>query len=462
MVSANLRQMAFCTLSVLLVPCAAQGQFYFPSQSATADTSPAAQQYTQLAPTTPVNHAAGQNYFAPTQNPRLSMQTDPAGPLPAPAEAPDDATAENDAMAENGLEPAPAPYGTTAGCDHGPDCTTCEPVCVTPRCSPWYASVSGLVMGRNKPNGVWTTYETNNNPNQLMNTRDTDPDWQGGGDLRIGRFFGCSRWALEFGYWGIGNFDNTQSMTNPNTVSTPLLFQDLEFGAGNPVQDWFDAADEHRLTRRNKLYNFELNIIQGYGQGYGTAASCQRFTGRALLGIRYFQFDEDLILETLDQGGTWGGNGGLDQATMDSSVENTMIGAQIGYLLEYRFAARGSAFIAPKIGLYNNHIKNSYNLYRGDGTAATPTAFSGVAGGYPVNSSKDIASFLSEVDLGLRFQLSQHWSLFGGYRVVVINGVGLADDQIPQYVVDIPEIAAVDTNGSLILHGAFFGVGLNF
>ena len=139
-----------------------------------------------------------------------------------------------------------------------------------------------------------------------------------------------------------------------------------------------------------------------------------------------------------------------------------MIGVQIGYLLEYRLGDCGSAFIAPKIGLYNNHIKNYFDLYQGDGTAAAPTAFSGVAGGYPVASSKNIASFLSEVDLGLRFRLTEHWSLFGGYRVVVINGVGLSDDQIPQYIVDIPEISSIDSNGSLIVHGAFLGLGFSF
>jgi hypothetical protein len=40
--------------------------------------------------------------------------------------------------------------------------------------------------------------------------------------------------------------------------------------------------------------------------------------------------------------------------------------------------------------------------------------------------------------------------------------VGLADAQIPQYIVDIPEIAHIDSNGDLILHGAFAGLTYNF
>jgi len=385
------------------------------------------------------------------------MNTDTAGNVPVPAQDPSAQAANGAPQAENGLAPYAAPYGASSGCNTGSSCDSCT-TCAAPRCCPWYASVAGLVMGRNQPNGVWTTYETGNNPNQLMKTPNADPEWQGGGDVRIGRFFGCNRWAIEFGYWGIGNFSDTRSMTHPNTVSSPLLFQDLEFGVGNPVQDLFDVADEHRLTRRNELYNIELNLIQGYLP----TMSCQNCTGRFLVGFRYFQFDEDLSLETLDQGGTWGGNGGLDQATLSDSVQNSLIGAQIGYMLERRIGSRFSAFITPKIGIYGNHIRNHGRLYRGDGTVATPTAFSNVSGSYPVNSTKDVVSFLTEVDLGLRYRLTEHWSLFGGYRVVVINGIGLSDNQIPQYIVDLPEVSAIDSNGSLVLQGGFFGAGYSF
>jgi hypothetical protein len=49
-----------------------------------------------------------------------------------------------------------------------------------------------------------------------------------------------------------------------------------------------------------------------------------------------------------------------------------------------------------------------------------------------------------------------------GYRVVAATGIGLADNQLPQYMVDIPEIANIDHNGQLILHGAFMGITYNF
>jgi hypothetical protein len=49
-----------------------------------------------------------------------------------------------------------------------------------------------------------------------------------------------------------------------------------------------------------------------------------------------------------------------------------------------------------------------------------------------------------------------------GYRVLAATGIGLADNQIPPYLNDIPTIQDIDRNGSLILHGAFAGLTYRF
>ena len=41
---------------------------------------------------------------------------------------------------------------------------------------------------------------------------------------------------------------------------------------------------------------------------------------------------------------------------------------------------------------------------------------------------------------------------------MAITGVGLADNQIPPYLNDIPAIQDIDRNGSLLVHGAFAGM----
>jgi hypothetical protein len=67
-----------------------------------------------------------------------------------------------------------------------------------------------------------------------------------------------------------------------------------------------------------------------------------------------------------------------------------------------------------------------------------------------------------QIDVGVDWQLSRNWSARVGYRVVALTGVALADDQFPQYIVDMPEIAHIDSHSSLLLHGAFAGLTYNF
>ena len=81
---------------------------------------------------------------------------------------------------------------------------------------------------------------------------------------------------------------------------------------------------------------------------------------------------------------------------------------------------------------------------------------------FPVNSITNCVSFLGQIDVGVEWQFARNWSTTIGYRVVAITGVGLADHQIPFYIVDTPEIADIDTNGDLVLHGAFVGIEYNF
>ncbi|NOZ40020.1 MAG: BBP7 family outer membrane beta-barrel protein [Planctomycetes bacterium] len=352
--------------------------------------------------------------------------------------------------------------GASYGSGYGGGCPTTGFAQARPQAL-WYASAAGLYMSRSEPRRVWTTYEGGGGPganaNQLMHTQDASTGFEGGVDLRLGRYFACNRWAIELGYWSMNNFEGSASQTHANGVSSPLQFNDLEVPLGGvAVADFFDNAAEHRLYRENEIHNIELNLIEGRAASVG----CSPWSHQMLVGVRYFKFDEDLIFDSLDTSGTWGGNGGLDEMRLSESIQNDLIGAQVGCILQRQLGSRTRLIMTPKFGIYNNHIENRFDLRRGDGTAAAPSAFSAVAGGYPVESSTDVVSFLSEMNIGLQYQASYRWSLFGGYRVVAITGIGLADDQIPQFIVDIPEIADIDSSSSLVLHGAFFGATRSF
>jgi hypothetical protein len=334
---------------------------------------------------------------------------------------------------------------------------------------------------------LWTTYETDNNPNQLPT--DARPDWAVGGEVTIGRFFCCNTcdpcgnrvsrmFGIEASYWGLDSLDGYSSQSIPGgSVSTPLIVSDIEFGGINGTV-YFDSAQQHFVRRKDEIRNLEVNFLASPNGGYGGmrcgacnghgCSSCGGGYGTGpfsmgwALGVRYFRFEENFLFGSLDTGRTWGEAGGIYEAYLEDNVRNNLVGFQFGCDLSYSWLPNWRIFAAPKLGIYNNRVEHYFGLRRGDGIVAVPTAASGMTGTYPVRSNDDAVSFLSELDLGLDWQVAPHWSVYLGYRVIFATGIALADNQVPTYIVDIPEIADIDTNGDLVLHGAFAGVTLRF
>ncbi len=394
-------------------------------------------------------------------------------------------------------------YGQPSVYAQGPACTaavgcgtacetSCQPTCApcAPCCPMWFGSVAALYMGRNEPNRLWTSYETNNNPNQLPT--DARTNWAAGGEVTIGRLFCCETcdpccdpygysgsvcgvgcgsvpawtFGIEATYWGLDSLDgySTQAISG-GSVSTPLIVSDIEFSGVNGTV-YFDSAEEHTVRRKNEIHNVEVNFLSAASAaraGYGSMGSVDGpFSMGWALGVRYFRFEENFLFGSVDSGHTWGESGGIYEAYLEDNVRNSLLGFQFGADLSYNWLPNWRLFAAPKIGLYNNHVEHYFTMQRGDGVVASPTAASGVTDSFPVQSNEDALSFLTEIDLGLDWQVAPNWSVFLGYRVVFATGIALADNQIPTYVVDIPEIADIDTNGDLILHGGFAGVTLRY
>ncbi|MBN2474212.1 MAG: hypothetical protein JXB62_06375 [Pirellulales bacterium] len=359
-----------------------------------------------------------------------------------------------------------SPIGEPSGEYLGPDSGSCGPCnqygdvvyqygeCEPPCCSDWYVSVLGLVMGRDAPNRVWTTYETGAESNQL----ELDVlGWRWGAEIRFGRRFCCNQWALEAVYWTLDAFEDTRYRSHVNGVGTPLVVSGIEFAGRNGTL-LFDSAAGHRLTRYNEFHNIELNLIRNQMTSSDYTAL---WDIDWLVGMRYFRFEEHWLFGSV-AGGYWWGQDPSQEAFLDERITNNMLGFQFGLDASYYFNPAWRFFLMPRFGIYNNHIDQYFNAYLGDGTVANPTAASGQTGSYPVIADKDVVSFLTQIDIGLDWQIAPQWTLRAGYRVVLATGIGLADNQIPPYIVDIPELASIDHNGDLILHGATLGVTYNF
>ena len=201
------------------------------------------------------------------------------------------------------------------------------------QCDRWFASVAGLVMGRDKANAFWTSYESGNNANQVLNTNNASADWSGGFELTLGRWFDCSPCGehngLEVVYFYLdpmrGYADVLGSSLPAGTVSTTLDLTtptgQVQVGGQN-VGLFFDGAAEHRIWRDDQFQNLELNFL--HDRLVNTDAAQITW----LAGIRYFRFDESLIYGSVMAGHHFGDDGGADEAYLSFSSTNNMVGPQ--------------------------------------------------------------------------------------------------------------------------------------
>jgi len=230
-----------------------------------------------------------------------------------------------------------------------------------------------------------------------------------------------------------------------------MALNELYFG-GVAAQNWFDGAREHRLYRQDEFHNVEINLVREQ-----LAWSCDSpWDIGWSLGVRYFRFQDYLEFGTLAHSGS-GWDDYAHTAYLSDNIVNNLIGAQFGFDAAYRLCDSVRVFITPKVGLYGNYMTSDFEAYTGSGIQGHgPYAY------FPVNTNRTGLSFLTQIDLGVDWRFAANWSARAGYRVVAITGVGLAEDQFPQYICDTPEIEAVSHYSSLVLHGAFVGLTYNF
>jgi hypothetical protein len=475
---------------------APQAQYAYPAQPPAMATyqqqyQPAGQYY-YPASRPPVRMAAVQP--APTSQP-IPIAPGPVGTTPAPAPAPALVPAPAPAMgyttpAPAACYPAAAPQGSglmnqmladpnANGCVNGGGVyggavnqfqqAACAPgadgcgngLCGQGYFCPWYASVSALVMGRSDSRRLWTTYEDGNLPNQLMNSQ-FPLEWKWGGEVRLGHRFcyECVPCAIEATYWTTQSFAGSQTSTFAGgAVSTTLDVDYITFhnqGTGTDQQAawWFFGAQSQTLARRDEFHDAEINLVR---EQLAWACDSPWDIGWSC-GVRYFRFQEDLRYSSLRA--NYAATDPTGTAIFDDTATNNLVGFQIGFDAAYNVCNGLRLFITPKVGIYDNMMESTFAAQLADGTKGVSQYY----GAYDPNphGTKNALSFLTQIDVGAEWQFTRNWSARAGYRVVAITGMALADDQFPQYMTDIPEMQRVQTTGSLVLHGAFFGVTYNF
>jgi hypothetical protein len=457
-----------------------QAQYAYPAQPPAMATYPQYQANTQYyypapAGRPPLRTAAVEP--APTSNPVPSPPW-PAAAAPAPALSPAPAPIYaapagqgsglmNQMLTEQGAGGCANPSGVYRGTMNQFEQAACAPcadgngVCGPGCFCPWYASVYGLVLGRSDSRRLWTTYEDGNLPNQLMNSQ-FPLEWKWGGEACVGHRFcwDCVPCAIEGSYWTTQSFTGSQtSSIAGGYVSTTLdvdyiTFHNQGTGTDEQAAAWFFGSQSQTLARRDEFHDAEINLIR---EQLAWACNSPWDIGWSC-GVRYFRFQEGLCYSALRQG--CADTDPIGTAFFNDTATNNLVGFQFGFDAAYNVCNGLRLFVTPKVGIYDNMMESVFQAQLADGTKGVSQYY----GPYDPDphGTKNGLSFLTQIDVGAEWQFTRNWSARVGYRVVAVTGMALADDQFPQYMTDIPEMQRVQTSGSLVLHGAFFGLTYNF
>jgi hypothetical protein len=311
-------------------------------------------------------------------------------------------------------------------------------------------------MTRDNADNVWLSYDQADIRDRVLNTNDADFPYAGGFGLNLGRYYNCGRNALEVSYWGVFSDVAEANALGANTVvglDSILHFDALAYDPGTglqPVGTFFFNAERHRVQRDYEIHNIELNFV-----GYNYNVGCSPLTLGWTAGVRFLRFDESFLYSTDPTDTVF--TGAANELHYGVDTENNLIGFQIGGRGNYCFGNRLNLFADAKAGLYGNHISHNSRIFGAASSAfvndpVSPYNLQDVN----IDSSKDDVAMIGQLAVGANWCITPNWSLGVGYQALGVSGVALATQQIPRdFIGALDSLRAVDSSGSLILHGGF-------
>jgi hypothetical protein len=288
----------------------------------------------------------------------------------------------------------------------------------------------------------------------VLSTDDLDFDDEGG--IRFtGQFQVGPGSSAEFTYYGLNYYTDTASAVRAGPLPGDGLYSVLsDFGlvpAGG--FDETDNADVTTIGYNSTFDNYEVNFRQRW-----MAPNC-RYQGSWLLGVRFFELDENFNLFTSSAAGS---GDPLAPATMNYHVRttNALTGIQGGgdvwicLLPGLRLGAEAKA------GVFGNHANADTEINVNTNPLPADNTF------VELNEDNDIA-FVANADIMFTYRLNYQWTLRGGYHFLFVDGVALATDNFntePPLIFNPPpavgRVPFIDDEASVFYHG--WTVGAEF
>jgi hypothetical protein len=348
-----------------------------------------------------------------------------------------------------------------------PGCTPCQNF--------WYGSVGAVMLTRSQQNHFLIT--SNTDDTRLLCSCQLDMGWSSGVDVTLGRTFNCGNNAIQFNYWGL----------NPSNCDTTAYRSTLGFGLNSGIDftgATYNGAAANLITLdgsmqqgivRQSYNNFEGNLLgQCWGNGFigGNMASCSgglpggmggcgsgycgpRWGCGWMMGVRYFQFDNGFSFNADGVDEVW--NDDVNELCFHVNLENKLWGFQVGGGWNWSVLNCLQIYGLGKAGLYNNSISQNMSLHGAGGQGQF-----GDGSDILINNSQNRLAMIGQLDLGARYSFGCHFSMTAGYRIMAASGVALYEHNIPTDFQDSYYATKIESDGMLLLHGAYVGGEFRF
>ena len=294
-------------------------------------------------------------------------------------------------------------------------------------------------MTRDAPNNVGLAYMNAVPQISVLNSEQAGFDWKGGFETRFGRMIGTN-WALEADYWYLDPSGSSMAVRSDlNDISSRLDMQNV-FYQGSPLSDIYNNSHEQRISRSNDFQNMELNLWQQALQVDPSA----RFGMAFFSGFRYFRYRDTFEYGAVQAGAEFADNNVATQSWYHIRVHNHLIGWQLGGRFQAYVGQRLRFFAVPRAGVFANAITQQQDLCMV----------------INLHSSKTDVTLLGQIELGAAYQIFDCCSIFASYRAVAVGGLANADDQVARTFTSLPDMAQINSSGSLIMSG--FNMGLQY
>lgn len=316
----------------------------------------------------------------------------------------------------------------------------CVGCCCDDPCDCWSVYGGLLVLHRSDPNDA-VLFSNALNPAQNFNANQFDFGFQAGYEVGVIRhnILPCHVCGLDLqaGFFSIDGWSDTQTFST-TAPPTPVFTQIHS----NPPA-FFNGARDVTSTYDSRLSGFELNLLK-------RSAIMPRV--KWLAGFRAFELDEQLYSEFAD-----GDPAPQDEPTGVYQIQtrNRLYGFQAGAFVDLInrccWCLRGFG----KFGIYGNETGHDSLLL----CCLDPNV---PQVGLPINETASQVAGSAELGLSFKYCWNECWSLRADYRLLWLDGVALASDQVA--VSNFNPVnpdgsgSGIDTNGSVFYHGLFVGL----